>query len=184
MWLWPGFVESEFDCNLQPRSNSVLFVGRCSKNKGIEEFKRLASMNPDRTFNIYSPDKCSVSNVPNLIYRGELKRGNGHHQVFKDAGLFFMFTKWEEAFGRVVVEALSKGTPVIASRYGSMPELINSDVGVSSNKLEDLNLAIGNNSYNTQRICEYANKFRNRHEIERMVQASRDIIDELGPKLV
>lgn len=37
---------------------------------------------------------------------------------------------WDEPFGLVVIEALISGTPVIASRRGSMPELVAPTVGV------------------------------------------------------
>lgn len=37
---------------------------------------------------------------------------------------------WPEPFGLVVVEALMSGTPVIASRIGSLPELITPDTGM------------------------------------------------------
>ncbi|MCM2278367.1 MAG: glycosyltransferase [Oligoflexia bacterium] len=38
---------------------------------------------------------------------------------------------WPEPFGLVVVEALISGTPVLASRKGSLPELVPADVGVT-----------------------------------------------------
>jgi len=41
--------------------------------------------------------------------------------------------KWPEPFGLVVAEALMSGTPVIASRRGSLPELVNQDVGAVLN---------------------------------------------------
>ena len=38
--------------------------------------------------------------------------------------------RWQEPFGLAVIEAFSQGCPVIASRYGSSPELVTEDVGV------------------------------------------------------
>lgn len=37
--------------------------------------------------------------------------------------------RWSEPFGLVVAEALISGTPVIASRMGSLPELVDESVG-------------------------------------------------------
>lgn len=45
--------------------------------------------------------------------------------------------RWEEPFGLVVTEALASGTPVIASRRGSMPELVTGDVGVLCDTEDD-----------------------------------------------
>jgi glycosyltransferase involved in cell wall biosynthesis len=41
-----------------------------------------------------------------------------------DACGIFVFTSYEEAFGRVIVEAVLKGKVVIASRSGAVPELL------------------------------------------------------------
>lgn len=46
---------------------------------------------------------------------------------------------WPEPFGLVVVEALISGTPVLASRRGSLPELVTSDVGALLESPEDAN---------------------------------------------
>ncbi len=43
-------------------------------------------------------------------------------------GLVFPI-RWPEPFGLVVVEALISGTPVLASRLGSLPELVSPEVG-------------------------------------------------------
>jgi glycosyltransferase involved in cell wall biosynthesis len=42
---------------------------------------------------------------------------------------------WEEPFGLVMVEAMLSGTPVVASRRGSVPELVSSTTG----RILDLN---------------------------------------------
>jgi glycosyltransferase involved in cell wall biosynthesis len=40
----------------------------------------------------------------------------------------FLFPiQWDEPFGMVVIEAMAAGTPVLAYRRGSMPELIKND---------------------------------------------------------
>ena len=35
-----------------------------------------------------------------------------------------MTQKWEEAFGKIIIESLACGTPVLAFNKGSHPELI------------------------------------------------------------
>jgi glycosyltransferase involved in cell wall biosynthesis len=57
-------------------------------------------------------------------------------------GLIFP-VRWEEPFGLVVVEALASGTPVIASRRGSLPELVSADVGFLCDDEDDFVEAVG-----------------------------------------
>ncbi len=42
---------------------------------------------------------------------------------YYDALLFT--SRWEEPFGRVLIEAMAQGLPVIAARNGGVPEIIN-----------------------------------------------------------
>ena len=58
--------------------------------------------------------------------------------VYRNARIVIVPSKWDEAFGRVVVEAHFSGIPVVASRVGGLPEavgpgglLINADAPVS-----------------------------------------------------
>jgi glycosyltransferase involved in cell wall biosynthesis len=46
--------------------------------------------------------------------------------------------RWHEPFGIAVIEAMSQGLPVIGSPYGSLPELINAQVGFIANNFEEL----------------------------------------------
>ena len=54
---------------------------------------------------------------------GELT-GKELSDFFGSAKAFLYPIEWEEPFGLVVAEAMACGTPVIAYRRGSMPELI------------------------------------------------------------
>lgn len=46
--------------------------------------------------------------------------------------------RWHEPFGIAIIEAMALGLPVIGSPYGSLPEIINSDVGIIVNNLDEL----------------------------------------------
>lgn len=46
------------------------------------------------------------------------------YELMKGAAVVIFPSKWHETFGRVIIEALAVGTPVIASRLGASPELI------------------------------------------------------------
>ena len=50
-------------------------------------------------------------------------------ELLADASALIFPVTWPEPFGLVVVEALMSGTPVIATRIGSLPELVNDRVG-------------------------------------------------------
>jgi glycosyltransferase involved in cell wall biosynthesis len=51
--------------------------------------------------------------------------------AFFESGRALLFpVLWPEPFGLVVVESLLSGTPVLASRVGSLPELIPDGAGV------------------------------------------------------
>jgi glycosyltransferase involved in cell wall biosynthesis len=56
-----------------------------------------------------------------------------YHDILQTMGRakgFLFPLQWDEPFGMVVIEAMAAGTPVLAYRRGSMPELIkNGDTG-------------------------------------------------------
>jgi glycosyltransferase involved in cell wall biosynthesis len=39
-------------------------------------------------------------------------------------------SEWYETFGQVAIEAFAKGTPVVASNIGAIPELVNAQSGL------------------------------------------------------
>ena len=57
-----------------------------------------------------------------------LGRRSDVHTLIEKADIVVVPSLWDEAFGLIVAEAMASGTPVIASRIGGIPELIENDV--------------------------------------------------------
>lgn len=74
--------------------------------------------------------------------------------LYQNALAFLMPIRWEEPFGLVMTEALSCGTPVIATRHGSVPEVVS----------ENLSGYIVDSEDDVQKFAQMTNKI---HEISR-----------------
>ncbi len=71
-------------------------------------------------------------------------------------GLIFP-VKWSEPFGIALTESLYFGCPVFGTPYGSLPEIINEQVGFLSNSKERLSEAVENVDHYSRVTChEYA----------------------------
>jgi glycosyltransferase involved in cell wall biosynthesis len=63
-------------------------------------------------------------------------------EILKKSDVLLFPVRWEEPFGIAIIEAMSLGLPVIGSKYGSLKELINKDVGVTCNNYEEFSSLI------------------------------------------
>lgn len=71
-------------------------------------------------------------------------------------GLIFP-VRWHEPFGLAITESLFFGCPVFGTPYGSLPEIVNSEVGFLSTKIIELKEAIESNNNFSAKVCnEYA----------------------------
>ncbi|WP_322009806.1 glycosyltransferase family 4 protein [Paraburkholderia sp. J12] len=128
--------------NVEP--GYLAFLGRVSPEKGLDKAIRIAGqagMKLKVAAKIDKADRAYYEEVikplmalPHVEYIGEIgeheKReflGNAHALVFP--------IDWPEPFGLVMIEAMACGTPVIAFKRGSVPEVI--DNGVSGFVVED-----------------------------------------------
>jgi len=120
----------------EAKSDHLLFFSKVRRRvKGAARALRLA-----RTYNEklvvaggYRFDLLKVGGLmdslrPGVSFRGELG-GAEKAAVFAQAKVFLFPIDWQEPFGLVVIEALLSGTPVLATRRGSLPELIDEGVG-------------------------------------------------------
>ncbi len=108
---------------LQSRSG-FLFVGRLSPEKGITTLQSAAKLEPFR-INVIGdgPARDSLRNIPGLACVGRLPSQEVQRYMW-GAEALVMPSTWYEGFPMVIVEAFAAGLPVIASRLGSMLELI------------------------------------------------------------
>lgn len=115
----------------------LAFLGRISPEKGVDEaiaIARRAGMPLKIAAKVDPSDQAYFDNRIKPLLQGDLVEfiGEiGHDQKNKflgdAAGLLFPIC-WPEPFGLVMIEALACGTPVIAYRRGSVPEVLRNGV--------------------------------------------------------
>ncbi|MCX7882512.1 MAG: glycosyltransferase family 4 protein [Brevinematales bacterium] len=114
----------------------VLFVGRLISIKGFKLLWEVAKeMQSERDMLFWfvgtGPEEDFLLNhpLPNVTFWG--KRENKElFQFYNAADVFCIPSMYEEGFGRVILEALACGTPVIGSKKGGIPEVVTPDVGM------------------------------------------------------
>jgi glycosyltransferase involved in cell wall biosynthesis len=122
----PNFAE---DMGFRSKKEDfVLFLGRLSAEKGIRTLMdawsqlegiplRLAGDGP------LTSEGDVQRRRSDIVFLGQVPNAQAL-ELMKSARLLVFPSEWYEGFPRVIVEAFAAGTPVIASRLGSMAELI------------------------------------------------------------
>lgn len=122
------------ELNIQDRF-TVLFVGRLLKKKGIRVFIEVAKLLPQVQFVVIGvgPEEefinSQLHSTQNLIFLGavpniELSR------YYNIADVFCIPSLYEEGFGRVVMEAVACGLPVVGSNKGGIKEALDESVSI------------------------------------------------------
>jgi glycosyltransferase involved in cell wall biosynthesis len=65
--------------------------------------------------------------VEGIEYLGEVSHGE-KVELLQNARTTLFPIEWEEPFGLVMIESMACGTPVIATRHGAVPEVIEDGV--------------------------------------------------------
>jgi glycosyltransferase involved in cell wall biosynthesis len=135
---------------LQEKPGAYLaFLGRISPEKRVDraiEIARRAGMPIRIAAKVDKVDREYFDNVikpllddPMVEYIGEI--GDNDKSEFLGGARALLFPiDWPEPFGLVVPEAMACGTPVIAWRRGSVPELV--DDGVTGFIVDDIDEAV------------------------------------------
>jgi len=110
--------------------DGVLFVGRLSAEKGIGVLIEAARGLPHRRFTIVGggDDAWWRALAPgNVVFTGALP-GTAAREAMTRAALLVMPSLWYEGFPMTLLEASARATPVVASRIGSLAELVEDGV--------------------------------------------------------
>ncbi len=125
--------------NLPEEGKVVSYIGRLEKYKGIETLIKAFSdlLKSGVQANLLVAGKPLVSGEGYIFYLKDLATSLGIENHIKFLGhitnvvdlyhisdVVVIPSEWLEAFGRVVIEAMSCGTPVVGSRVGGIPEVL------------------------------------------------------------
>ncbi len=122
--LQPTIAREAMREQLALKEFSVGFFGRIVDDKGIRTIADAAGELPPETFHVYGDGpmlKEMKVDPKGVRYHGRVEEVANHMSAM-DA--IVVPSLWEEAFPYSALEAMSLGKPVLASRSGGLPELI------------------------------------------------------------
>ena len=141
----------------------LAFLGRVSPEKGLEDAIKIAcgsgmplkiAAKVDQTDGPYFEDRVKpLMNCKLVEFIGEIGSDDKNAFLGNAAALLFPIN-WPEPFGLVTIEALACGTPVIAYRSGSVPEIVqDGTVGFIVDDVESAVRAVNRLSKIDRRLC-------------------------------
>jgi glycosyltransferase involved in cell wall biosynthesis len=125
----PNFVDPDPGVG-NGRGNFAVYVGRLSAEKGVHTmlaaWAELGQILPLKVVGD-GPLRGAVMAMANSIKGVQFLGARTKDEVLQmmgEAALVIVPSEWYEPFGRVVIEAYSKGTPVVAATSGGLTELV------------------------------------------------------------
>jgi glycosyltransferase involved in cell wall biosynthesis len=181
-FCYTGLEKQEFDYE-QDKDNYFLWCAGLRwgfEAKGLDIFIEIAKQNKNHNFVAYGSGNEEIAkylyslNIPNFSYKGDLPKGPIHNNVFKRARALIMPTKIPDTLPRTCLEAISKGTPIIGSNNGSIPEIISLSGGKVCNSIEEYSKALDEN-FNYQDIYKKSDLFSIDKEIINLLNQSKNL---------
>jgi glycosyltransferase involved in cell wall biosynthesis len=134
---WIANIPNALDFSLYPckphRGDYLLFLGRMSADKGCHRAVdvamqtglplKIAGKLREPKEHEYFRQYVEPHLTDRIRYLGEVTHGE-KVELLQDARATLFPIEWEEPFGLVMIESMACGTPVIATRRGAVPEVI------------------------------------------------------------
>jgi glycosyltransferase involved in cell wall biosynthesis len=138
---WLANCPNALDFSLYPvaphRGDYLLFVGRMSPDKGCHRAVavareaglplKIAGKNREPAEQQYFHEFVEPHLGGGIEFLGEVTHGE-KVELLQNARATLFPIEWEEPFGLVMIESMACGTPVIATRWGAVPEVIQDGV--------------------------------------------------------
>jgi glycosyltransferase involved in cell wall biosynthesis len=183
-----GLPVDIYPFTLEPAGGYLAFLGRISKEKRLDraiEIARRAQLTlkvaakVDKADQSYFEEEIApLLDAPHVELVGEIGETEKGEFLGNARALLFPID-WPEPFGLVMIEAMCCGTPVIAWRCGSTPEVI--DPGVSGFIVESIDEA-AEAAHRVGALPRQGvrQQFERRFSVERMAQDYSSIYESLA----
>ena len=128
--IYNGINTKEAPFYEKPKGNYLLFVGRLHPEKGVAEAVEVARKTGDDLIILGPPVTGEYWDKKVKPYLGKKIRHIGVvsrkelYEYYGNAKATLVPIQWEEPFGLVMIESMATGTPIIAFRRGSVPEIV------------------------------------------------------------
>ena len=125
-----NFINKEKFSNTNQKEDSyIVYVGRLSKEKGIEHIAGAAKILPQYTFIVAGsgPDEAMLKDIPNIKLAGFLT-GDKLTELMGNAKVLLLPSVCYENCPLSILEAHAMGVPVVTMNSGGMAELVKDGV--------------------------------------------------------
>jgi glycosyltransferase involved in cell wall biosynthesis len=186
--VYHGLPRDLLPFNPVPKEGYLAFIGRISPEKRPDRAIEIANRVGGRLKIAAKIDKVDqdyweqrirpmIDNNPNIEFIGEINEKQKAQFLGEAKALLFPID-WPEPFGMVMIESMACGTPVIAFRAGSSPEIIDDGVsGFLVDSVDEAVMAVRRLGHLDRRGARAA--FESRFSIERVARDYLSIYEAL-----